>query len=79
MSRLHLGRGESFGKYSYLGAGGPLPTCARTQNGAVVLQIEGGSIDSMLWASREQIEMTIGYLSSEIQALSPKLQEFTWF
>lgn len=78
-ARLYLERGASFGKYSYLGAGGDLPTSARTEHGAVVLQIEGGSIDSMIWTSREQIEMTVGYLSSERQALSPKLQEFTWF
>lgn len=77
--RLRLGRGGSFGKYSYLGAGGPRPTCARSQNGAILLQIESGSIDAMIWENRTQIEMTIGYLSSEKQALSPKLQEFTWF
>ncbi|MBT6432088.1 MAG: cyclic nucleotide-binding domain-containing protein [Deltaproteobacteria bacterium] len=77
--RLYLERGASFGKYSYLSAGGALPTNARTEQGAVVLQIDGGSIDSMIWASREQIEMTIGYLSSAQRALSPKLQEFTWF
>jgi CRP-like cAMP-binding protein len=77
--KLRLGRGGSFGKYSYLGSSLTTPTQARTSQPTTVIEIDGESIDGTLWSNRERIEMTVGYLYEQKQSLMPELTEFTWF
>ena len=76
--KVTLERGASFGKYSYLGNSIPTPTQAKTTTGVTVIELDGSSIDSTLWANRVRIEKTVQYLYGQKQALMPELDEFTW-